>query len=662
VRKAKKVLMIGLDAISPQLTSRFINEGILPNLEKVAKRGIFTKVIPAMPAFTTTNWTTLATGAWPGTHGIHTWGTHRWGEPLSERHTDEAFSSNICKAEYFWETTARCDRKSLLVNYPGYPPTTDKAIHVGWLWQPNDYYFEISRSYGYRNYNTDGQVGELIFRSAEQWQNLPASKQPVLEAELGVEPKEMGSGVKYNLLLVDTERTGYNVMLICKGKNAAYPVATLKEGEWSPWQRERFIIRDKQKTGTVRFKLIGLSADASKVWIYRSQVYPVCGFIFPQEWENKLLEVCGPYINEHAWNTYYVGGADEATCREEFAYQSQWVGKAVDYLMRSAGVTVYFQHFHLPDHVGHHFMHYIDPEAEGYDPVKSKRGWREIRLAYKIADQMVGEVLKASDEDTLIVVASDHGMPVNKKAVSLINLFRKKGWAKLEKTENGEVTYDWSKTKVYITRQNLYVYINLKGRDPHGIVEPGSKYEKLREKIIDALLDLRDPADGERVISFALKREEAWFTGFWGEGVGDVIFCYAPGCRWTAEEVVLLGEERVIWPNVGSNHGCQPSTAETSIASNYATLIMAGPGVRQNYIRSDESLAPVNMVDIAPTIAYLMGLPAPAQNEGKLIHDIIEDHQGFKPRKPQPLHFPVKRKRKGPRKIALAGDVTDEEL
>ena len=660
MNKAKKVLVIGLDGMSPKLTYCLIKEGILPSMEKLMKEGVFAKVIPSAPAFTPTNWTTVSTGAWPGTHGIFTWGTHKEGEPLPERHFNEAMSSNICKAEYFWEAAARSGRKSLLVNYIGYPPTSDNVIHAGWFYQPNDYCFEIAPGDAYRNFDLNENVKKLEFKPAKQWKNLPISKRPVLEADLEVKPKENGKGVKYSLLLLESEGKGYDKILLYKSKDTAKVLDTLKEGKWTRWHREKFIVGSKEKIGTVRFKLIELSPDGQKVWLYRSQVYPLAGFIFPAEREEELIKVCGPYINEDVWRIYYQGGVDEATCIEEFSYQSKWIGKTVDYLIKNAGVSIYFQQFHLLDHVGHAFMDHIDSEAEGYDPIKEEKGWQEIRLAYKITDLMVGEVIRAADEDTLVVIISDHGMPVNKKAVSLFNLFRRKGWVEVKQNSEGEVVYDWTKTKAYVTGFNMYVFVNLKGRDPQGIVEPGEEYEKLREEIIDVLLELKDPADGQRVISVALKKEEAWWMGLWGEGVGDVIFQYAPGCRWTGEEVINLGEERIIWPSPGANHGCQPPTTEFNISSNYATLIMTGPGVKKGYLRPDNSVAPLNMVDIAPTIAYLMDLRAPAQSEGKVAYDIIEGKGAVYQRKPKLLKLPV-RKEKKKVQVKLMGDVTDEE-
>ena len=76
-------------------------------------------------------------------------------------------------------------------------------------------------------------------------------------------------------------------------------------------------------------------------------------------------------------------------------------------------------------------------------------------------------------------------------------------------------TIDWSQTRAIQSRSS-YIYINLKGRDPEGIVEPAD-YEALREKIIDDLYAYRDPVHGRRVVAFAMTMEAVSYThlGFW---------------------------------------------------------------------------------------------------------------------------------------------------
>lgn len=92
-------MLLGLDAMVPNMLERFLAEGILPSFARLLTRGSFTRVRPVIPAQTPTNWTTLATGATPGGHGIVQWGSHLPGEPLPESHSEEAFNAGLCRAE-----------------------------------------------------------------------------------------------------------------------------------------------------------------------------------------------------------------------------------------------------------------------------------------------------------------------------------------------------------------------------------------------------------------------------------------------------------------------------------------------------------------------------------------------------------------------------------
>ena len=71
------------------------------------------------------------------------------------------------------------------------------------------------------------------------------------------------------------------------------------------------------------------------------------------------------------------------------------------------------------------------------------------------------------------------------------------------------------------------VYVNLKGREPHGIVDPGKLIEEVRTRVIDLLIDYRDPATGQRLVNLALRKEVCPSLGLWGDRVGDVIFTQA---------------------------------------------------------------------------------------------------------------------------------------
>ena len=84
-----RVMLIGLDGANPDLIRHYVNEGVMPNFKKLMERGVFGEYLSAVPPNTTVNWTTIATVAHPGTHGITDFWPHFPGTPLDQ--VDDAF-------------------------------------------------------------------------------------------------------------------------------------------------------------------------------------------------------------------------------------------------------------------------------------------------------------------------------------------------------------------------------------------------------------------------------------------------------------------------------------------------------------------------------------------------------------------------------------------
>lgn len=123
---ADKIFCIGIDGMDPRLTRKYVDEGKMPNVKKLIERGSARHdlaMIGAMPTVTPPMWTTLATGAYPNTHGI----------TCFYRATDEPdviaynFDSRNCKAEQLWNVFAEAGKKTLVWHWPGsaWPPTSD---------------------------------------------------------------------------------------------------------------------------------------------------------------------------------------------------------------------------------------------------------------------------------------------------------------------------------------------------------------------------------------------------------------------------------------------------------------------------------------------------------------------------------------------------------
>ena len=123
---AKKIFCIGVDGMDPRLTRKYVDEGKMPNVKKLIERGACRHdlaMVGAMPTVTPPMWTTLATGAYPGTHGI-TCFYRATSEPDVIAYN---FDSRNCKAEPLWNVFAESGKKTLVWHWPGssWPPTSD---------------------------------------------------------------------------------------------------------------------------------------------------------------------------------------------------------------------------------------------------------------------------------------------------------------------------------------------------------------------------------------------------------------------------------------------------------------------------------------------------------------------------------------------------------
>ena len=151
-----------------------------------------------------------------------------------------------------------------------------------------------------------------------------------------------------------------------------------------------------------------------------------------------------------------------------------------------------------------------------------------------------------------------------------------------------------------MTRSNS-IYINLKGRDKYGIVDPEDKYE-LEEEIITNLYGYKHPKTGKRIIALALHNKDAVLLGMGGPDAADII--------------VLIHED------YNFDHGESLSTAcghnDTSVSP---IFVAAGPGVKSGYTVKNY----IREVDVAPTAAVLLGVNIPKDCEGAPAYEIFTE-------------------------------------
>ena len=613
----KKVMVIGLDAPIAKRVYMYAKRGDLPNIKRLLDEGVYAEncIVP-FPTITPPNWTSIVTGARIGTHGIPSFNIHRPGDPLSKLY--QAFDSSDCKAEYIWNAAERAGKKTILLNYPStWPPTMKNSYQIGGYglnineWRINVPVGKIRISLADAQlFSTEPYplANQIEFRRASEWRNLPEAKNP-LETELKLNYRNAlykVEDVTWHLLVLDDEDGKYNRIIVSKSRDAEDKLFELRVGEWTENIVEEFKTEKGPVKAVFKCKLIELSEDAKKFRLYVSPICALSGWSYPESLAEEIWSDEGlPMPLSGAFRPLGLGWIDIETFKELIEFHNVWLADAASYLLKNKDWDLFFMHNHVPDSMYHFFATRMDP-ATAKSPDEAKF-WQDVELSlYQSIDRMIGKIISAADKDTLIIIVSDHGAKATTKKFSIFKILRDKGFLAFKDGEDIDGALkrvpqiDWSRTKAFPCPPCCYIRINLKGRDPDGIVEP-EDYEKVREEIINALYDYTDPETGKKPIRLALRREDARILGLYGDHVGDIVFAIGGD---------FMGQ-----------HGPHLPTDEWGIGSQKGLLIMKGPGIKRNYILKRT----VELIDIVPTICYLMDLPIPRDAEGGIIYQALEN-------------------------------------
>jgi len=307
----------------------------------------------------------------------------------------------------------------------------------------------------------------------------------------------------------------------------------------------------------------------------------------------------------------------------------EWEADVSAHLVTHYEWDLFMMHTHNIDGVQHRYLYYTVPSLPGWTPEKGEEARKMVLQGYRDSDRLVGKIAKVLGDDTLTVVVSDHGNTVTHTQVLINNLLVREGLLKVNfrkeapqarrgarrRGERRQYEVDLSRTKALAAGQ-WHIYINVKGRDPGGIVEPGKEYREVQDRIIKLLYDLKSPKTGEPCISIAVRGEDAAGLDYYGPSglYGDVVFAARPGYTLdppVTEDLLILKEQ----PGV-ARHGMHHPTFRDV----HAVCIMSGAGVKKGHVRD----RPIHLTDMAPTVAHIAGMPIPAQADGTVLHDIIQ--------------------------------------
>ena len=634
----QKLVFVGLDAALPRKIKQWAAAGKLPHLARLIERGVFAELWPAMPPNTGNNWACLATGAFPRVHGATGNQFRVVGEPPDRIH--DAFVSTAHLAEHLWDAAERIGKRSILMKYPAtWPPT----IRDGWVvdghsvaWRAtNLHLISPSRCFTTESYPLSEIVA--LEHADEAAAGATASALPPLHTTLsfrGQRSTHRGyrsfvmehAERRYEVLLTAATDRTYDQATITRAGEARVPVATTGLGEWSEWVTETFDTPTGAREGTFRFKLMAASSEPRGFRLYCSEVYPTAGFTHPEELGAELHAAIGPFIAHPDWQEESLGWVDEETALTSSEYQMDWLARATCYLMERQPWDLFFTQSHVPDWLEHSYGGYfLDPDYATAHPQEAAKYEALVLRGYQACDRMLGAIVAQAGEDALVVVASDHGQIAIHSMVHVNNLLHQRGLIALHTDpDTGQLAIDWSRTRAHLSTG--FIYVNLKGRDPQGIVAPDD-YEQVCDEVIDVLHDIRDPVTGKRPITMVLRRADAAILGLGTDRMGDLYVVSAPG-YWAEGFQLLLQAQRsdaapIVEPlgpdRARSTHVGLPtySRGDGTVAG---VLIMAGPGIKQG-----AEVRHVWTPDVPVTIAHAMELPLPRQAEGRVIYQALQD-------------------------------------
>lgn len=649
----KKILFLGLDAAMPDLVKKFTAEGVMPNTAKLMEKGVFSRLETVFPPLTAAAWTAIVSGAGSGTNGVPSLMVKHAGEELDHWHT--SFDRNEVLCETLWDVAKRMGKKVALVNWPvtfpmGAISEEDGCQLAGSLNPPFRYFFmplwDVASSACFSNQKLrcnqiPGRAVQHSAVPAEGWINPPESKRPCLEFSITVPPTYV-EGYRMNVLVYATTDAGYDRMLISRTKDAGEAITDIGLGEYGPWITMNFKARDYQRDGRFRFQILELSPDGKDFKLYQSAINMAEPYSVPTSLTREVEAVAGTFMEvDDPW-AFMDGWMSAELYLEQLGLHADWWGKATKHVLETKEWDMAFSWVGTIDHIEHVLYSGIEPRARVYDPDKADFCWHMIRETYRQVDENIGRILEGVDLDnTYVVLISDHGMthldwnPYVKEHLSRAGLLEYV--LDLSTDDPSNLSINWENTKCHpLEPCHAHIFINLKGRDPHGIVEP-EDYEKVQEEIIRALYNMRNPETGDQVVALAIKKKESGTLGIYeGPGydrVGDVIYAWKPGYMshpfiYRSKIQYRDGTERVIAnPELYEAAGlCRNFTgvhlALPTLPKMHACMVMAGPGT-QKY----ERRYPAKIIDVTPTLCKLLNIEVPRDAEGGVIYDILDSIQ-----------------------------------
>ena len=611
----KKVIVIGLDGLEPSIVESMLGRAELPNLAKIRASGSYARLKTTYPAQTPVAWSSFATGTNPGGHGIFDFisrdpETYLPDVALSRFEKPKNIFSqpqvvNRRSGVPVWQVLTQAGVPSIVLRCPcTFPPDSLNGKILAGVGVPDLRGSQSKGTFYTQSKTTTAQENEQV---------IFIDSGPELTTRV-IGPrntKQSPPNDAFCEIRVRVDKSGRKLVIHTGG---AHEKVEVPERSWSEWVRFKFKLSVLQSvSGIARFYVRQLEPHLE---FYASAVNfdpaaPMFAVSSPGSYAKEISEQIGLFstlgmAEDH--NALNNGRLDESAYLQHCELVLAERERLMRFELDRFNEGFFFMLYDTPDRVQHMMWRFRDREHPGFEPDLSPELSTRIEEHYRRCDAMLSAVLDKVDENTLLVVLSDHGFGTFRRAFDTNAWLWQNGLLALKNgrkpdgsLSEGFPQVDWSKTYAYAVGLGG-IYLNFKGREHGGILEEGAEAERVRNAIQSGLADFPD-TNAQRPAIRSVSRREDLYSGKFVENSPDLLVNFYPGFRVSWRTAVggfansLLENNKRRW---SGDHIVDPESVPGILFMNRVA--------RRNHAQ---------MVDLAPTILNYLGVTVPQFMEGK---------------------------------------------
>ena len=626
--RVERIVIVGFDGMDPELAARWMRQGKLPHFARLAKTGTFRPLATTHPPVSPVAWSTFLTGVNPGKHNIYdslSRDRHAYlpffssAQVLEQRHWLRFGRHSIPfgrpeikalrKSKPFWHYLGEAGVFSSVIRVPAtFPPEPFSGVLLSGMGVPDlrggQGTFSFFSSREGAGGKLEGGVLLPLLQEDDAWcgeltgpeSPFPEHVRRDLTLPLRIRPDAAHRRAEVE---IDGQRV------------------TLRQGEFSDWIGLRFRAGfGAHGQGMCRMVLKSLQPHV-ELYVTPVQIdprRPALPVSHPLDYSVYLGKLQGPFstlgLAEDMWAMNHGVLDDRAfleQCYQIHAEREQMFFDALEKARRGACICV----FDITDRVQHMFWRDMEPSRSGGTAASPPAAGHQpsgagvIETLYQRMDALVGRVIDRAGPEALVLVVSDHGFKSFRRAFNLNAWLHEQGYLALVSgstvSEEWFRQVDWQRTHAYAMGLNA-LYLNLAGRERHGIVQPGEEADALLAELREKLRGITDPANGQVAVREVFDTREV-YSGPYRENAPDLLIGYAAGYRaaWETVNGSVMGENFLDNTRPWSGDHCMdPREVPGVLFANRPIL-----GDRHS------------IADVAPTILQLFGLPVPRHMDGR---------------------------------------------